>query len=142
MPPPASDRSCCVCEAPLAYEGTGRRPVYCSKPCRQAVYRAGQRARKKIDKAASCREELTAAVHQLREHLDHLAGLLDEQPPINTDAVPQDSALPTGWETTAIELVHQLMVLSPQTEQLAQEHRVLAVGYRKDAGTARKGQER
>ncbi|MFI0487556.1 hypothetical protein [Actinomadura sp. 9N215] len=117
--------TCAMCDRPIAYRGAGRRPKYCTKSCRQAVYRANGKAREKAAKAVMTRRMLGELAHQLRGNIAELTTMIS-----SLQHADRKDTLPTGWETAATVLADQLAEMARSAALLTREHVRLADEHR------------
>lgn len=133
--------ACPVCGAPLEIPLTGRRPVYCGKPCRQAAYRARLAAGRAAEAAASARWGLAGSSSRSPDvHLgvEHAIGLVTDQlrhqvrrahyaeeTGLGADVVP----FGTGWEDDVTDRARTLITLAHQAIGLATAHKRAAADW-------------
>lgn len=144
-----SGPSCPVCGTPLVIPPTGRRPVYCGTPCRQAAYRARAAAARAARDADWAREQLAAAMLEtggLARQLDDAWAAI---PPLSGQLARRDddgAALAAGrrWEAGLAEAARELARAAYRTADLAGAHAraagacraARATGFRSGTGAA------
>ena len=119
---------CPVCGGGLAIPGTGRRPVYCGKPCRQAAHRARQAAARMADHAGWLRQELAgvgARGQQTgleRDFHQVVNAMLAALARIHDYPRPTGDRVPSGWEPEVIRAADSVRRMAGRAFDLAGAH--------------------
>jgi hypothetical protein len=116
MPRPINT-ACPVCGTRLSIPATGRRPRYCSTPCRQAAYRARRRSEDLADRLVWVRGDLADDADRIAGDVDALLELIDQDDP------------GPGWETQAAEMADSLALDAATLARRAREHARVAAEH-------------
>ncbi|XVQ16357.1 hypothetical protein ACQP1W_52430 (plasmid) [Spirillospora sp. CA-255316] len=118
--------ACPVCGTPLQQRPgrPGRPAAWCSKPCRQAAYRARRNAARAAEQAADLRAQLAAAHAELHEAEAVVASAYGRAADVAADptATPADHMTRPGWERPLFDAARALGRAAFRLADLANDH--------------------